>query len=338
MVYNLSMKSVSVVMPTYNSIRTIEACLKSVRGQDYQGKIEIVVADGGSEDGTIEVLKKYGCRVVKESSGNPETAKAIGLKQAKGEMVLLIASDNVLPGKDWLSKMVKVLESEPKLVAVYPWRYEVRKKDSSLNRYYDLMGANDPVAKFMGRADRQAWGSKNWWLSGQAEDKGDWWQVRFSPDNMPTLGDNGVLVWKDKLLKAKVDEKHFSHIDVFYDLVTLGEIWFGVVKNTIIHDTGEAYVKALKKRSRYMRQLYLKQLEMRRFKWVRGWEDRLRLGLYVVYSLTLVGPLLESLWGFVSKPDLAWFWHPVMCVSMVFIYSKAVLMKAFTGSEPVSEL
>ena len=142
---------------------------------------------------------------------------------------------------------------------------------------------------------------------------------------MPTLGDNGVLVWRDKLQKAKVDEKHFSHIDVFYDLLGLGEIWFGVVKNTIIHDTGESYKKAISKRSRYMNELYLKQIKIRRYKWVRGWSDKARLGLYVIYSLTLVGPLMEALWGFISKPDLAWFWHPAMCVSMVVVYAKAII-------------
>ena len=314
-----------MVMPTHNSIRTIEACLKSVREQNYKGEVEIVVADGGSSDGTLEVLRKYKCKVIKESSGNPETAKAIALKKATGELILLIASDNVLPSITWLKEMVGVLESEPKLTAVYPWRYKVRKGDTSLNRYYALMGANDPVARFMGRADRQAWGSSRWWLAGEAKDKGDWWQVRFNPDNMPTLGDNGVLVWREKLMKAKVGEKNFSHIDVFLDLVSLGEIWFGVVKNTIVHDTGETFKKVIKKRYRYMTELYLKKLEIRRYKWVRGWKDKVRLGLYVVYSLTMVGPLMEALWGFVNKPDLAWFWHPVMCVSMVFVYAKAVI-------------
>ena len=324
------MRSISVVMPSFNSIRTIESCLKSLREQDYGGKIEIVVADGGSTDGTLEILKKYGCKVVPEKTGNPEKAKAIALKQATGELVLLMATDNVLPTKDWLSRMVRVLESEPKLVAVYPWRYEVRKSDTSLNRYYALMGVNDPVAKFMGRADRQSWGSKNWWLAGESEDKGDWWLVRFNKDNIPTLGDNGVLVWREKLLKAKVDEEHFSHIDVFYDLVERGEIWFGVVKNTIIHDTGESYKRAMQKRARYMQELYLQQLKMRRFKWVRGTRDVVKVIGYCLYSITIIGSLLESFWGFVSRRDLAWFWHPVMCVSMVFIYGKAILIRLRT--------
>ncbi|MBU1085131.1 glycosyltransferase family 2 protein [Patescibacteria group bacterium] len=331
------MRSVSVVMPTFNSIRTIDACLKSVREQDYGGKVEIVVADGGSSDGTVEILKKYKCRVIGEKTGNPEKAKAIVLRVAKEEMILLIASDNVLPEKNWLSKMVKVLESEPKLVAVYPWRYEARRGDSSLNRYYALMGANDPVARYLGKADRQSWESKRWRLSGEAVNKGGWWQVRFNKDNMPTLGDNGVLVWREKLMKAKVDEKHFSHIDVFWDLVNMGEVWFGVVKNTIVHDTGDSLVNSLKKRYRYMTKLYLEQKKFRRFVWVRNFNDALKIIGYCIYSITLIGPILESILGFISKPDFAWFWHPVVCVTMVFIYGKAVLHEGYPAKGRAGE-
>lgn len=321
-----------MVMPTFNSIRTIEACLKSVREQNYEGEVEIVVADGGSSDGTLKMLKKYDCKVIKERTGNPEKAKAIGLKKAKGEMVLLIASDNVLPSKDWLRKMVEVLEGESKLLAVYPWKYEVRKNDNSLNRYYALMGANDPVAKFLGKTDRQSWGSDDWKLSGKVLNKGEYWLVKFNKNNMPTLGDNGVLVWRNKLMKAEVDEDHFSHIDVFWDLINMGEVWFGVVKNTIIHDTGDAFVSSLKKRYKYMKNLYLKQIEFRRFVWVRNSKDLIKVIGFILYSLTLFGPLYQSIKGYIRKPNLAWFWHPAMCVSMVFIYGWAILTKAYSQS------
>lgn len=104
------MKSVSVVMPTFNSIRTIKACLASIREQDYGGKVEIVAADGGSTDGSLAVLKKYDCKIVKERTGSPEKAKAVGLKEAKGELVLLMASDNILPNNIWLKTMVDSLQ------------------------------------------------------------------------------------------------------------------------------------------------------------------------------------------------------------------------------------
>jgi len=311
------MNSVSVVMPSFNSIRTIEACLASIREQGYEGRVEIVAADGGSTDGTLNILKKYNCQIVEEKSNSPETAKAMALRRAQGKLILLMASDNVLPTKDWLSKMVEGLEKEPAAVGAYPRRYAYRKSDTSLNRYFALMGANDPVAWFMGKADRQSYlGNENQKTK----------LVKFNPQNMPTLGDNGMLVWRDKLMKAKVDEKNFSHIDVFYDLVSLGMDKFVVVNNEIIHDSGESFIKFLGKRYKYMRSLYVKQIKMRRYQWVRNYRDAARIGLFIIYSFSVVGPLLTAVNGFRRKPDLAWFWHPVMSAAMVIIYGCALIL------------
>lgn len=292
--------------------------MASIRQQDYQGVVEIITADGGSTDGTKEILGKYNCKIVEERSGNPERAKAVALKQARGELVLLIASDNILPKKNWLKIMVNSLIKEPRAVAAYPWRYAYRKEDTSLNRYFALMGANDPVAWFMGKADRKGWGG--------AEDKVKYRLVKFTPENMPTLGDNGVLVWREKLLKAQVDEQHFSHIDVFYDIVSLGMNQFVVVNKEIIHDTGESLVKFLRKRFRYMKGLYLGQLKMRRYKWIRGYGDALKLGGYCIYSLTVVGPVITATKGWLKKPDWAWFWQVIMAPAMAIVYGLAFIL------------
>lgn len=314
------MRSVSVIMPTFNSQRTIEACLKSIRSQDYQGQVEIITADGGSTDGTKAILKKYKCVIVRETSNSPETAKAIALKQAQGDLVLLMASDNILPKKEWLKTTVESLVQDPSAVAAYPWRYAYRKTDTSLNRYFALMGVNDPVAWFMGKADKQSYFSNDNQKTGL---------VKFSLRNMPTLGDNGMLVWRKKLLKAQVDEQHFSHIDVFYDLVSLGLNHFVIVKQTIIHDTGDKFWLFIKKRWQYMQRLYLQQMKMRRYRWVRSYQDGLKIGLFIIYSLSFAGPLLTALRGFLRKPDWAWFWHPIMCFVLVWVYGLSLISNWF---------
>ena len=130
--------------------------MASIREQGYEGRVEIVAADGGSTDGTLNILKKYNCQIVEEKSNSPETAKAMALRRAQGKLILLMASDNVLPEKSWLKTMIDSLLKEPEAVGAYPRRYAYRKSGTSLNRYFALMGANDPVAWFMGKADRQS--------------------------------------------------------------------------------------------------------------------------------------------------------------------------------------
>lgn len=51
---------VSVVTPTFNSIRTIDEYMKALAGQDYpHEKMELIITDGGSTDGTLERLEAF---------------------------------------------------------------------------------------------------------------------------------------------------------------------------------------------------------------------------------------------------------------------------------------
>ena len=54
----MAIPKVSIITPSYNSVRFIEDTLKSVRAQDYP-QLEHIVMDGGSTDGTVEILELY---------------------------------------------------------------------------------------------------------------------------------------------------------------------------------------------------------------------------------------------------------------------------------------
>ena len=61
---NIKWPKVSIVICTLNCKKDIERCLKSIQKQDYpKSKLEIIVVDSYSDDGTIETAKKYGCRI-----------------------------------------------------------------------------------------------------------------------------------------------------------------------------------------------------------------------------------------------------------------------------------
>ena len=85
---------VTVVVPTRNVIRTIRACLASVRAQDYPG-VELVVVDNASTDGTFEVAVELADLAVR---GGPERSaqRNRGVELASGDFVLWIDSDMVL--------------------------------------------------------------------------------------------------------------------------------------------------------------------------------------------------------------------------------------------------
>ena len=82
---------VSVVIPTYNSQRTIGICLKSIRQQSYPN-IEVIVMDKHSSDRTAEIAESYDAKVFKLNSERTR-AKNFGLKKAIGKYVCFIDSD-----------------------------------------------------------------------------------------------------------------------------------------------------------------------------------------------------------------------------------------------------
>lgn len=60
---------VSIVIPTKNNADTIEKCLASIRNLDCPCELEVIIVDGNSTDGTVEIAKKYGCKIIFENKG-----------------------------------------------------------------------------------------------------------------------------------------------------------------------------------------------------------------------------------------------------------------------------
>jgi len=92
---------VTVVTAVFNAVNTIKGCIESVLSQDYPD-IEHIVIDGGSTDGTIDVLREYDDRIafwVSERDAGVYDAWNKALDLARGEWVgFLGADDEYLPG------------------------------------------------------------------------------------------------------------------------------------------------------------------------------------------------------------------------------------------------
>jgi len=85
---------ISVVTPSFNSVRTIRATLESVVKQDY-ADVEHIVMDGGSTDGTLEILKQYPRLVwVSEKDDGHYHAMDKGTRMASGEVVAILNADD----------------------------------------------------------------------------------------------------------------------------------------------------------------------------------------------------------------------------------------------------
>lgn len=85
---------VSVIVPTRNSSRTLEACLASVRAQTHED-VELVVVDNHSTDGTVDIARKLARRTL---VAGPERSaqRNAGARASAGEYLLFVDSDMML--------------------------------------------------------------------------------------------------------------------------------------------------------------------------------------------------------------------------------------------------
>jgi glycosyltransferase involved in cell wall biosynthesis len=109
-------KLVSVVIPSFNRVGVVCETVDSVLKQTYPA-VEAIIADDGSSDGTAEVIRaRYGgnerVRYFAQPNGGAASARNLGLKNARGEYVAFLDSDDVwFPGK--LEAQIASLESIP---------------------------------------------------------------------------------------------------------------------------------------------------------------------------------------------------------------------------------
>lgn len=316
---------ISVVIATYNSKNTIEKCLKSVRNQNYpQDKIEIIIVDGSSTDETLSIIKEFNVIIhtVLPKKQNAEYNKGVGIESANGELLLLIDHDNVLPHKKWLAKMVQPFLDDKKIVGVETLRYHYDKKGGLLDRYFALYGAGDPLAFYLGKADRLSFIYDKYNLAGKVMLEEPYYIVEFDKKHIPTLGANGFMIRRRLLLEnAKADVKNYFHIDVNVDLIKKGYNRYAFIKDDIIHLTGnKSVINFLYRRALFMQQYYVKVSSRRRYSvYMSG--DTFKLLLFIIYSLTFLKPTLDAIRGYIKVRDKAWFLHPLLCFTLTIIYS-----------------
>ena len=127
--------AVSVVTPSYNQGQFIRDTVESVLNQDYP-RIEYIVADGGSTDTTLEVLRSYGERIRWVSERDKGQADAVnkGFQMAHGEILGWLNSDDTYePGA--ISEAVEQFLLDPQVAMVYGQANYLDRTGAFIGRY-----------------------------------------------------------------------------------------------------------------------------------------------------------------------------------------------------------
>lgn len=115
------MLSVSVIIPTYNRASLIGHTIENMLQQSHPPH-ELIVVDDGSEDGTPDVIRQFGNRVILLEQGNagPGAARNLGLSRATGELIQFFDSDD-LATLDKLELQARALEESGADIAYSAW-------------------------------------------------------------------------------------------------------------------------------------------------------------------------------------------------------------------------
>jgi len=126
----------SIITPSYQQGKYIERTIESVLGQDYPD-LEYIVMDGGSKDETVEILKKYGDRILWESKKDKGQTDALnqGIARATGEVIGWLNSDDIYyPGT--FEKVMNVFANHPEVNVVYGNANHIDEQDGIMEPYY----------------------------------------------------------------------------------------------------------------------------------------------------------------------------------------------------------
>ncbi len=316
---------VSIIIPTLNSARTLDACLTAIRQQDFpRDQVEIVIADAGSSDDTLAIAQRHG---VEQIVGNPlrtgEAGKAAGITVSHGDLIALVDSDNILPDASWLRRMTAPF-ADAEIMGTEPLEYTCRASDSALTRYFALLGMNDPLCLFLGNYDRFCGITGKWTeLPVQQTDSGDYLKLTLEEAHLPTIGANG-FVFRRVLLEHVTWSPYFFDIDIVHQSITAGRPHFAKVKTGIVHLFCDQLSLFRRKQQRRIHDfLYFAQTRQRTYPWQR--QNKPAILQFALYTVLVLPLLTQMVRGMRRHPDKAWWYHLPVCWITLGVYATATL-------------
>lgn len=319
----------SVVMPTYNSESTIEMALKSIRMQKFpQENVEILVIDGGSQDKTLEIARKYNATILKNEKKFPEYAKRIGFEKARGKWIIMQDSDEVLVHEEQLQKRKEFFDENPNVYCLFPDICIPGDNCGIACAYINWFG--DPFSYIVYGLSHSRIESQRKYLHKKTE-KGNLYKYKTG-DIFP-IGDGGTTAINVEKAKEIFGEEYFTQeftVSIFYKMVEKTSYVGCIPKDDIIHYSMSKFGAYLKKlhfrvhtnlndtaQAGYtVRAAQNKTLERRKI-------------LFILYVVSVFVPLLDAIRMCIKYRKISLLLHFVYTYYLVGVMGIEVMKKIF---------
>ncbi len=324
--------TISIITCTYNGGEIIKNFLKGIFSQDYPlQKIELLLADGGSKDKTVDIIQKYKKKYPKiikfyhnYSQYSDGRGKGYDLfsRKATKEILCFLDQDNILIQKDWLKNMVKILIKNKELVGVQS-RMIVPEKGTLIDKYLNAIGIEDPFAIHYSLNSQIILNPRKF----KYNEEYDYYIYRVDTQNFYYGGGNGFMIRRNAFFNSGGWNQD---IDLFYRM-GMNHYKVAVPKNVrLYHQSSTDLWSFIKKRGFYV-QYYLSQnYQGRDFYWFDSKKNTFRQNFRfikaVLFNLSIIPGILQSFKMLFREKKSYWLIHPFMLFSITSSY---ILVKLF---------
>lgn len=321
---------ISIVIVTRNSEKTLPKTLASIKKQRYpKEKLEVLVIDGRSTDKTREIVKEFGFRLIDNPKIGFVPGKHLGYLISKGEFLMYLDSDEEIENPDSLKIKISAFQSDKRIKGVTGTGYKNSVNSSIISHYLNELG--DPFSYFIYRSTM----NYNFFLQDlyckykKISEKKNFMVFDFSyTKSLPLLefvemgGIIDLNYFKKEFPQIKDNPTLIAH---FLYLLSTKKALIAITKNDpIIHYSVDSLEKYLSKISwRVRNNIYNKdKLALSGFEGREQFQPisyKLKRYLFIPYSLSIIFPLIDSIYLSVTRKDLIFLIHPFLCIYTTFL-------------------
>lgn len=332
----------SIQLPVYNAEHYLAKCLDSIERQDYpRDKVEVLIADGGSTDRTQEIAQRYDTILLDNPKRLADYGSKIIAAHATGDLLVCLAADNELHSRNWLMNVATLFQRYVDLAAV--WGSIVSGRDDpAINKYYALI-QSDPFFFFMNQ-------NLNWYLKRAhvEEIMGKKCYFFDVQKERPLIWGANGLTYRFSLVRDIILREQFvADNDVFQIMLEMGHNKVAYMPSLeTVHHTVDSLKEWASKWKRNFSKHLLGQQEMRNLNWVFVKHFKLKLILWLIYSLVPIFSTADAIYRAIKDRNLCWLYHPVAAFAQSAVYicltlgtraGRRMVLDVFGVGKPSSE-
>jgi len=308
------MTKVTFIIPTLNAEKFIINCLFSIYKQSVsRNNYEVFILDGGSSDKTTNIAEKFKkilpLIIINNKKVDAESGKRLGIKMSNGKYICLLDADNEIHVNKWLEDAILAFEENYQIWGVES-NWITNKNDSLVNQYFSMLKIADPVAKVFSPSYKKYLKS----------DHSKYSIISVDKDATPIIGANGFFYRKRLVEKEITKTKKFEEVNYVAELISNGYTDYALLKRGgIYHDYCHS-IRAYARKRKKIANKFLKRKSIKQKTWVdKVGKDKFIIS--ILYNLSFVGPLIESIINIVKSRNIAWIIHPLISFLTVVIYA-----------------